>query len=128
MLSASRLSALTRLFSSAVFRELAKKGRSPLFRRLLDQADLPGHCATVGEAFDSAFGTMLSKRDAQFGRGRPVAPDTFIRGSDPKAHPHYYCDLAALATLFAGFELLSLTQQEQRRPGSWHWHILAERR
>jgi tellurite methyltransferase len=31
-------------------------------------------------------GTMLSKRDAQFGRGRPVAPDTFIRGSDPKAH------------------------------------------
>ena len=72
-------------------------------------------------------GTMLSKRDAQFGRGRPVAPDTFIRGSDAKAHPHYYCDLASLAALFAGFELLSLTQEEQRRPGSWHWHILAER-
>src|SRR5712672_191826 len=73
-------------------------------------------------------GTMLSKRDAQFGLGRQVAPDTFIRGSDPKAHPHYYCDLAGLAALFAGFELLSLTQEEQRRPGSWHWHILAERR
>jgi tellurite methyltransferase len=73
-------------------------------------------------------GTMLSKRDAQFGRGQPVAPDTFIRGSDPKAHPHYYCDLAGLAALFAGFELLSLTQEEQRRAGSWHWHILAERR
>jgi hypothetical protein len=73
-------------------------------------------------------GTMLSKRDGQFGRGRPVAPDTFIRGSGPKAHPHYYCDLAGLAALFAGFELLSLTQEEQRRPGSWHWHILAERR
>jgi tellurite methyltransferase len=73
-------------------------------------------------------GTMLSKRDAQFGRSRPVAPDTFIRGSDPKAHPHYYCDLAGLAALFAGFELLSLTQEEQRRPGSWHWHIPAERR
>jgi tellurite methyltransferase len=72
-------------------------------------------------------GTMLSKRDAQFRRGRPVAPDTFIRGSDAKAHPHYYCDLAGLAALFAGFELLSLTQEEQRRPGSWHWHILAER-
>jgi SAM-dependent methyltransferase len=39
-------------------------------------------------------GTMLSKRDAQFDRGRPVAPDTFVRGSDPKAHPHYYCDMA----------------------------------
>src|SRR6201981_921327 len=42
-------------------------------------------------------GTMLSKRDAQFGRGRPIAPDTFIRGSEAKAHPHYYCDLATLA-------------------------------
>jgi tellurite methyltransferase len=73
-------------------------------------------------------GTMLSKRDAQYGRGRPVAPDTFIRGNDPKAHPHYYCGLAGLASLFAGFELLSLTQEEQRRPGSWHWHIVAERR
>src|SRR5215468_10376846 len=73
-------------------------------------------------------GTMLSQRDAQFGRGRSVAPDTFIRGSDAKAHAHYYCDLAGLAALFAGFELLSLTQEEQRRPGSWHWHILAERR
>ena len=72
-------------------------------------------------------GTMLSKRDAQFGRGRPVAPDTFIRGTDANAHPHYYCDLAGLAGLFAGFELLSLTQEEQRGPGSWHWHILAER-
>jgi hypothetical protein len=34
--------------------------------------------------------------------------------------------LAGLAVLFAGFELLSLTQEEQRRPGSWHWHILVE--
>lgn len=73
-------------------------------------------------------GTMLSKRDAQFGCGPPVAPDTFIRGSDANAHPHYYCDLTGLAALFAGFELVSLTQEEQRRPGSWHWHILAERR
>jgi hypothetical protein len=66
-------------------------------------------------------GTMLSKRDVQFGRGRAIAPGTFIRGNDPKAHPHFYCDLAGLAVLFAGFELLSLTQEEQRRPGSWHW-------
>ena len=45
---------------------------------------------------------------------------TFIRGSGPKAHPHLYCDLAGLAVLFVGFELLSLTQKERRRPGSWH--------
>ena len=73
-------------------------------------------------------GTMLSQRDAQFGHGAAVAPDTFIRGAEPKAHAHYYCDLAGLTALLAGFDLLSLTQEEQRRPGSWHWHILAERR
>lgn len=57
----SQLSALTRLFSSAVFRELARKGRSTLFRRLLDQTDLPGRCgarATVGDAFESAFAIL----------------------------------------------------------------------
>lgn len=56
--SATQLSALTRLFSAAVFRELAKKGRSGLFRRLVDQTDLVRLCGTdasVGDTFDSAF-------------------------------------------------------------------------
>jgi SAM-dependent methyltransferase len=38
------------------------------------------------------------------------------------------CDAATLVALFAGFELLSLKQQLRRKPGSWHWHIIAERR
>lgn len=49
---------MTRLFSAAVFRELAKKGRSGLFRRLVEQTDLverSGARATVGDTFDSAF-------------------------------------------------------------------------
>lgn len=57
----SELSALTRLFSSAVFQELAKKGRSALFRRLLDQTRVAGRCtdhATVGDAFDAAFSIL----------------------------------------------------------------------
>lgn len=56
--STAQLSALTRLFSAAVFREMAKKGRSGLFRRLLGQTDLIEHVgpyATVGDTFDSAF-------------------------------------------------------------------------
>ncbi|NIC05015.1 sce7726 family protein [Billgrantia bachuensis] len=56
--SASQLSALTRLFSAAVFREMAKKGRSGIYRRLLEQTDLTKHAgpnATVGDTFDSAF-------------------------------------------------------------------------
>lgn len=56
--STSQLSALTRLFSAAVFRELAKKGQSGLFCRLLGQTNLldnAGSDATVGDVFDHAF-------------------------------------------------------------------------
>jgi SAM-dependent methyltransferase len=74
-------------------------------------------------------GTMLPTRNSNYGRGRLVAPGTFVL-DDPdeeRAHPHYYCDAATLVSLFSGFELLSLTQTEQKKPGSWHWNIVAER-
>jgi hypothetical protein len=57
----TQLAALTRLFSAAVFREMAKKGRSALFRRLVAETDLRDRCganATVGDAFDSAFNIL----------------------------------------------------------------------
>lgn len=57
----TQLSAMTRLFSSAVFREMAKKGRSPLFARLFALtgiADRSIEAATVGEAFDATFGIL----------------------------------------------------------------------
>jgi len=59
--SPTQLSALTRLFSAAVFRELAKKGRSGLFRRLLGQTALIEHIdqnVTVGDAFNTAFNIL----------------------------------------------------------------------
>lgn len=59
--STAQLSALTRLFSATVFREMAKKGRSGLFRRLLGQTDLIEHVgssATVGDTFDYAFDVL----------------------------------------------------------------------
>ena len=59
---------------------------------------------------------------------RSVAPDTFVVDGSERGHPHFYCDAATLMALFAGFELLSLKQQQHRKPGSWHWHIIAERR
>lgn len=49
---------MARLFSSGVFHEMAKRGRSPLFSRLLGTAAVGERCgadATVGHAFDSAF-------------------------------------------------------------------------
>ena len=74
-------------------------------------------------------GTMLSKRNANFGRGREIAPDTYVIAEDEeKSHAHFYCDARALLDLFAGFELLSLEDREHAKPGSWHWHLRAERR
>lgn len=73
-------------------------------------------------------GTMLSKRNAKFGVGEEVAPDTFMKGdTDETAHPHYYCSAGELCALFTGFEPLHLVDQLHSKPGSWHWHILLER-
>ena len=74
-------------------------------------------------------GTMLPTRNSKYGLGRLVAPGTFvIDGPDEeRGHPHFYCDAATLVTLFSGFELLHLSQELQRKPGSWHWNIVAER-
>ena len=59
--SVSQLSAISRLFSSAVFHEMAKKGRSAMFARLFGQTGVEQHCeasATVGDGFDSAFAVL----------------------------------------------------------------------
>ena len=73
-------------------------------------------------------GTMLPTRNANYGLGRRIAPDTFVvDGAEERGHPHFYCDAPVLVSLFSGFELLSLTQTQQQKPGSWHWNILAER-
>ncbi len=59
--NALQLSALSRLFSSSVFRELAKKGQSSLFARLFGQTGIEARCwddATVGDAFDQAFSVL----------------------------------------------------------------------
>ena len=64
---------------------------------------------------------MLTTRNANYGVGRAIAPDTFVvDGQEEKGHPRFYCDAQGLLALFAGFDLLSLTQQTQRKPQSWH--------
>ena len=52
---------MTRLFSSAVFREMAKKGSSALFARLIALTDIADRCAddaTVGAAFNATFDVL----------------------------------------------------------------------
>lgn len=80
-------------------------------------------------------GTMLSKRNILYGKGREVAPDTFVLPEEAaraaeaadKTHPHFYCDARAILDLFKGFEIMALADQVHEAPGSWHWHMLAER-
>ncbi|MEO1155184.1 MAG: class I SAM-dependent methyltransferase, partial [Pseudomonadota bacterium] len=72
-------------------------------------------------------GTMLSKRNAKFGVGQEVAPDTFLKGdANEEPHPHFYCNASELCVLYEGFELLRLEDRLHTKPGSWHWHLLAE--
>jgi len=55
---------MTRIFSSAVFREMAKKGRSPLFARLFELTGLADRFVgeiTVGEVFDSTFAILRAE-------------------------------------------------------------------
>ncbi len=65
-LDAVRSSAFSRLFSSSVFKEMATKGRSPLFARLVEQAFTDSECAglaSVGDAFDFAFKCLMAREN-----------------------------------------------------------------
>lgn len=57
VLDKSALAATTRLFSSAVFQQLAKKGKSPIFARLVREIGWErfAEASTVADVFDEAF-------------------------------------------------------------------------
>lgn len=60
-ITANQLSAFSRLFSSAVFKELATKGRSAQFARLIEQSQLlrvSRSLECVSDAFEEAFKTL----------------------------------------------------------------------
>lgn len=61
-ISASQLSSLSRLFSSTVVRQLAAKGNSPVFARLVRQTDLAGaKLSRVRDVFDGAFEILKTR-------------------------------------------------------------------
>lgn len=72
--------------------------------------------------------TMLSKRNAHFGKGNEISPGAFVvpDATDDKVHPHFYCSASELLALLDGFEVFLLEDVEQR-PTHWHWQIVAER-
>ncbi len=78
------------------------------------------------------MGTMLSARrlpvEHARATGREISRNTWVfDGPGDKVHPHYFCSARDLVAIFAGFEVLALRDQIHDSPGSWHWHLFAER-
>lgn len=78
------------------------------------------------------LGTMLSKRNVEYGVGREIRPGTFVQdgSSGDRGHPHFYCDAAELLALHADFEPLTLEDRDQgdsRRTAQYHWEFLMEK-
>jgi tellurite methyltransferase len=77
-----------------------------------------------GGLFQASF---LSVRHKNYRVGKQVSPNTFVEDNEDRGHPHFYCDATTVITLFQGFELLKMGLHIKRRPGSWHWNVIAER-
>lgn len=80
----------------------------------------------------SFMATMLSARrlpvELAKSPGREISRNTWVfEGPGDKVHPHYFCTAPALLSLMPGFEVVTLTDRPHDTPGSWHWHLLAER-
>ncbi len=76
--------------------------------------------------------TMLSARrlpvELAKAPGREISRNTWVfEGPGDKVHPHYFCTAADLLSLLQGFEIVTLFDRPHEKPGSWHWHLLAER-
>jgi tellurite methyltransferase len=76
--------------------------------------------------------TMLSARrlpvEQAKATGREISRNTWVfDGRDDKVHPHYFCTAPDLLSLLWGFEVFTLYDRPHGKPGSWHWHLLAER-
>jgi 2-polyprenyl-3-methyl-5-hydroxy-6-metoxy-1,4-benzoquinol methylase len=75
--------------------------------------------------------TLLSKHNDNFEVGEEIAPDTWVNALlDDKGHPHCYVNAVEMAGYLwdAGLELIQLHHREHDKPGSYHWHLVAERR
>jgi len=76
--------------------------------------------------------TMLSARrlpvEQARAPGREISRNTWVfDGPGDKVHPHYFCNAADLVALMPEFEVFTLFDRPHDKPGSWHWHLLAER-
>ena len=101
-------------------------GDEAIVRRTLSEI------ARVTRPGGTFMATMLSARrlpvEQAKAPGREISRNTWVfEGPGDKVHPHYFCTAGELTGLLWGFELLTLYDRPHEKPGSWHWHLLAER-
>ena len=113
-------------FDHAVSWNVIYHGDEPVVRQTLAEV------ARVLRPGGTFLLTMLSARrlpvEQAKAPGRELSPGTWVfDGDGDKVHPHYFCDARTLLSLMDGFEILSLHDAPHDKPGSWHWHIIAER-
>jgi hypothetical protein len=69
--------------------------------------------------------TLISTKNEHCGVGEEIERCTFVSDENPeKSHPHHYFDREEIRDFLRGFDLLHCEDVE-RRPGSFHWHVLA---
>jgi 2-polyprenyl-3-methyl-5-hydroxy-6-metoxy-1,4-benzoquinol methylase len=88
--------------------------------------------ARVTRPGGSFMATMLSARrlpvEQARAPGREISRNTWVfDGPGDKVHPHFFCNAADLIALMPEFEVFTLFDRPHDKPGSWHWHFLAER-
>ena len=101
-------------------------GDETVVRRTLDEI------ARVTRPGGTFMATMLSARrlpvEQARAAGREISRNTWVfDGPGDKVHPHYFCNAADLIALMPQFEIVTLFDRPHDKPGSWHWHFLAER-
>ena len=72
------------------------------------------------------FGTVLSKKHEEFGKGKVVDVNTYIRdkGLDP-GHPHTYANAEDLVNLLVDFDI-NYMKDAEIKPKRHHWFFCAE--
>lgn len=68
--------------------------------------------------------TLISTKHSDYGKGNEVQPGTFDLGGLVR----HYSDAADVVSLLQSAEVVDLREDEQGKPGSFHWHILARNR
>jgi len=73
--------------------------------------------------------TLISKRNARYGVGAEIEPDTFVNADDPgeTSHPHRFYNRTDAEQLLFRFDISEAREVEQKTAGSYHWEIVCRR-